>query len=273
MTSGARDWRARSCGVLVVAKAPVPGLAKTRIGAVVGAEAAAELAAAALLDTLDAVERWEPACGRLLAMTGSLQAAARRVEISQRLATWTVVEQRGATFADRLVSAHREAALRWGPDLPVVQIGMDTPGITGGDLDAIVGALDGAPPDAPPGAASGAPSGAVDVALGPAFDGGWWGLATARPGYGDQLAGVPMSRSDTAARTVAALQGAGARVRLVHELRDVDDWADAVALSRSAPQSRTAQVVRRLQPKPEADDPIGTATVREHAAVSPRAGC
>ncbi len=262
MTSGARDWRARGCGVLVVAKAPAPGFAKTRIGAVVGAEAAAELAAAALLDTLDAVERWEPACRRLLAMTGSLPAAARRVEISQRLATWTVVEQRGATFGDRLVSAHREAALRWGPDFPVAQIGMDTPGITGGDLDAIVGALDGA--------RSGGPSGAVDVALGPAVDGGWWGLATARAGYGDQLAGVPMSRSDTAARTVAALQGAGARIRLVHELRDVDDWADAVALSRAAPQLRTAQVVRRLRPKPGAIDHIGTATVREHAALSQR---
>src|SRR6478672_3319507 len=41
--------------VLVVAKAPVPGQAKTRLAAGVGDQAAAEIAAAALLDTLDAV--------------------------------------------------------------------------------------------------------------------------------------------------------------------------------------------------------------------------
>ena len=37
--------------LLVVAKAPVPGLAKTRIAQTIGDDAAAELAAAALLDT------------------------------------------------------------------------------------------------------------------------------------------------------------------------------------------------------------------------------
>ena len=41
--------------VLVVAKAPVPGQAKTRLAASVGDRAAADIAAAALLDTLDAV--------------------------------------------------------------------------------------------------------------------------------------------------------------------------------------------------------------------------
>ena len=40
---------------LVVAKAPVPGQAKTRLAASVGEQAAADIAAAALLDTLDAV--------------------------------------------------------------------------------------------------------------------------------------------------------------------------------------------------------------------------
>lgn len=239
----------RSCGVLVVAKAPVPGLAKTRIGAVVGAEAAADLAAAALLDTLDAVEGWEPGCRRLLAMTGSLAAAARGAQIAERVAAWTVVEQRGTTFADRLVSAHRDAAAMWGPDFPVVQIGMDTPGITGHDLDLIVGALDGVA------------SGAADVAIGPALDGGWWGIATRKSGYADQLAAVPMSRPDTAERTVAALRAAGARVRLVHELSDVDEWADAISLSRSAPQLRTAQVVQALVDNTGADNPIGAAAV------------
>lgn len=229
MTGGPRE-----CGVLVVAKAPVPGLAKTRIGAVVGAQAAADLAAAALLDTLDAVESWAPSCHRLLAMTGSRRSAVRGAEIAQRLTAWTVIEQRGATFADRLASAHRDAAAGWGWDFPVVQIGMDTPAITSDDLDALASAV------------GPAPVGAADVALGPALDGGWWGIATRAAGYADQLAAVPMSRPDTAARTIAALRAGGARIRLVHELRDVDEWADAIDLSRRAPQLRTAQVVHRL---------------------------
>ena len=43
--------------MLVVAKAPVAGRVKTRLGAEVGMAAAAELAAASLLDTLAAVCR------------------------------------------------------------------------------------------------------------------------------------------------------------------------------------------------------------------------
>ena len=65
--------------VLVVAKAPVPGLAKTRLAATLGDEVAADIAAAALLDTLDAVAQ-TPASARVVAMTGDLsgRAAARR---------------------------------------------------------------------------------------------------------------------------------------------------------------------------------------------------
>ncbi len=227
--------RAR-CGVLVVAKAPVPGAAKTRIGAVVGDRVAAELAAAALLDTLDAVEAWAPRADRLLALTGSLAAAAQSREITSRLRAWTVFAQRGPTFASRLVSAHRDAARRLGASRPLIQIGMDTPSITGSDLDSILAPL-------VPGcdAAAGA-----DVALGPAPDGGWWGLATRRAGYVDGLVDVPMSRSDTAAHTVTALEGAEARVELVHELRDVDDWADVVAVSAAAPHLRLAAVAAHL---------------------------
>ena len=61
--------------LLIVAKAPIPGLAKTRIAATVGTEAAADLAAAALLDTLDVATT----CGAnvVVAITGDLGAAAR----------------------------------------------------------------------------------------------------------------------------------------------------------------------------------------------------
>ena len=48
---------------LVVAKALVPGQAKTRLADAVGDDAAADIAAAALLDTLDAVAAAPPIPG------------------------------------------------------------------------------------------------------------------------------------------------------------------------------------------------------------------
>ena len=114
--------------VLVVAKAPVPGQAKTRLAAGVGDQAAADIAAAALLDTLDAVAA-APVAERVVALTGELDAAERADEIRARLADFTVVPQRGADFAARLANAHVDAAAAAG-GLPVLQIGMDTPQVT-----------------------------------------------------------------------------------------------------------------------------------------------
>ena len=80
--------------VLVVAKAPVPGLAKTRLAAGVGHDAAADIAAAALLDTLDAVAG-SPVAARVVTLTGNLDDAKRSSEIRSRLADFIVVPQRG----------------------------------------------------------------------------------------------------------------------------------------------------------------------------------
>ncbi len=61
--------------LLVVAKAPEPGRAKTRLAATVGEQVAAQIAAAALLDTLDAVAG-APVSSRVVALTGDLDGAA-----------------------------------------------------------------------------------------------------------------------------------------------------------------------------------------------------
>ena len=70
--------------LLVVAKAPVPGLAKTRLAAAVGEQAAADIAAATLLDTLDAVAA-TPVQARVVALTGDLDQASSSAEIRSRL--------------------------------------------------------------------------------------------------------------------------------------------------------------------------------------------
>ena len=68
--------------VLVVAKAPVPGLAKTRLARTLGAEAAADLAAAALLDTLDAVAAGQSHISIMLDYTPPPPAPAQPLDIA-----------------------------------------------------------------------------------------------------------------------------------------------------------------------------------------------
>jgi uncharacterized protein len=211
--------------VLVVAKAPVPGLAKTRLAASIGDEAAADVAAAALLDTLDAVAAVS-VVARVVAMTGDLDAAARSTEIRSRLTDFTVVDQRGDDFANRLANAHTDAAAATG-GLPILQIGMDTPQVTAGLLADCATALVGAP-----------------AVLGMALDGGWWVLGVQAPGTAECLRTVPMSRPDTGALTLRALRGTGADVRLVQELADVDTIDDVEAVRRAClPGSRFHQLV------------------------------
>lgn len=202
--------------VLVVAKAPVPGLAKTRLAATVGVDAAADIAAAALLDTLDAVAN-APVAARVVAMTGDLAAAMRSAEIRDRLADFTVVEQRGDDFGERLANAHADAAIAGG-GLPVLQIGMDTPQVSAELLATCATALADA-----------------DAVLGMATDGGWWVLGLTHPETAECLRTVPMSTAETGDVTLAALLDTGVDVVLVGELADVDTVDDVEGVRRECP--------------------------------------
>jgi uncharacterized protein len=207
--------------VLVVAKSPVPGRAKTRLAALTGDDVAADLAAAALLDTLAAVAATPGARGHL-ALAGDLAQGARRRELLDAVRDWTITPQRGAGFAERLVAAHEDAGTG-----PVVQVGMDTPQLTPGLLLGALGDL-----------------GDGDVCLGPATDGGWWALARRDPVVAVPLAGVAMSTASTYDDTRAALLHAGLRVTSTAPLADVDTLDDAAAVARLAPDTRFAAAFR-----------------------------
>ncbi|HYP95525.1 MAG TPA: DUF2064 domain-containing protein [Mycobacterium sp.] len=212
--------------VLVVAKAPVPGQAKTRLAASVGDTAAADIAAAALLDTLDAVAA-APVAARVVALTGELSAASSGAEITAGLADFIVVPQRGADFAERLANAHIDAAAASG-GLPVLQIGMDTPQVT----DELIGDC-------------ARELLAADAVLGLARDGGWWLLGVTEGAMADCLRTIPMSRSDTGAVTLAALENTGNHVSLVPTLADVDTIGDVDEVRRvCAPGSRFVRATR-----------------------------
>lgn len=207
--------------LLVVAKAPVPGLAKTRLAATLGDEIAADIAAAALLDTLDAVAD-TPAATRVVAMTGNLDDACRADEIRSRLHDFVVIPQRGDDFADRLANAHLDA----GGGCPVVQVGMDTPQLRPEQLARCALALDD-----------------HDAVLGLAHDGGWWVLGVREAASAACLRAVPMSVPDTGALTLAALQHNGLRVALTDELSDVDTIDDVERVRDAcAPTSRFRQI-------------------------------
>jgi glycosyltransferase A (GT-A) superfamily protein (DUF2064 family) len=204
-----------------MAKAPVAGRAKTRLGAVVGDAAAADLAAACILDTLDVCETVFTGPDRLhVALAGALDGSVRHREIARRLGRWSVHPQRGSGLADRLANAHLDVGRAAGT--PVVQIGMDTPHLTAAALGDVAEAV----------------GGRSDAVLGPAEDGGWWVLAVTRPGLARCLGGVPMSTSTTCVDTLAALRAHGAEVELTATLRDVDTVQDAAAVAARAPQTR-----------------------------------
>lgn len=209
----------RGSAGLVVAKAPVPGQVKTRLGASVGAGVAADLAAASLLDTLDVCAATFDTC--ILALSGDLLAAAACDEITCALSGWRVIPQRGNGFAERLEAAHVDAYAACGS--PVVQVGMDTPHVSSAELKRVSTPLE---------------HGASDAVLGLAEDGGWWALGLAHPRWAAGLSSVPMSSERTGRLTLAHLNGTGARVTLADTLRDVDTAADADALRERTARTR-----------------------------------
>lgn len=209
--------------LLVVAKAPVAGQAKTRLAANLGYEEAARLAAACLLDTIEVVTSL--GCPVVVAMTGDLRQAQRGEEIEAALRPHRVIPQRGDDLAARLVAAHADADKGSG----VVQVGMDTPHLEADVLRAAGETLKD-----------------HDAALGLAEDGGWWVLAVRTSELARCLADVPMSTDDTGAATETALVSAGATIARVAPMRDVDTWEDALQVARQAPDTRFATEMQRV---------------------------
>lgn len=220
--------------LLVVAKAPVPGQVKTRLIGPFTPHQAAALAAAALLDTLDACTLAAATTGGrvVVALAGEIRSAVARDALAERLRGLRVIPQRGTGLAERLVHAHADAAGAFGG---CVQVGMDTPQVTADQLVRLSERIS-------------SPDGA-DAVLGPATDGGWWVLGLRRAGAARCLAGVPMSLATTGADTLAALRAECHRVELAPALTDVDTLDD-VLLAASG-DGRFARLARVLLPEPE----------------------
>lgn len=213
--------------VVVLAKSPVPGRVKTRLCPPATPEQAADIAAAALVDTLTAAAA-VPRAQVVVALAGALSDAARATDVAAALAGHHVVAQRGVALGARIAAAHADVATLL-PGRASLQVGMDTPQIDAPLLARCAGLL-----------------GSADAVLGPAADGGWWLLGLRDPRAAELIAHVPTSRPDTGAATLAALRAGGLRVARAPELSDVDTVADAHDVAALAPHTAFAAAVRRL---------------------------
>lgn len=196
--------------VVVIAKECRPGRVKTRLTPPFPADDAARIAAASLADTLDTV-RSVAGVRRILYFDGD----ASTVDT----AGFDVIPQAGGGLDERLAAIFDRLAE------PTLLIGMDSPQVTVDDL---------APPDHD------------DAVLGIATDGGFWAIGMRRPD-GAPIRGVAMSRDDSGERQRHALQAAGLTVRMLRELTDVDDAADAASVAALIPDSRFARAVAEAE--------------------------
>lgn len=196
---------------IVLAKEPLPGRVKTRLTPPCTPDEAANLARAALTDTLDVVAR-APVERRILAVEGHW---------AEDVDGFEVIGQVAGGLDERIGAALEHA------DGPAVLVGMDTPQLTPELLTACDFER-------------------FPAWLGPASDGGYWLIGLSRPDA-SLIRRVPMSTSYTYERQHERLRSAGLDVGLLPELRDVDTWADAVQVAESAPRTRFAKTVRSIE--------------------------
>jgi glycosyltransferase A (GT-A) superfamily protein (DUF2064 family) len=196
----------------IIAKAPVPGRVKTRLCPPCTHEQAADVAAAALDDTFDAVERVaaEHAARPVLLLDGEPGAFVR--------AGFDVVPQCGHGLASRLANGFHDLG-------PGVIIGMETPAGGRWLADALAAVRRGRD------------------AIGLASDGGYWviGLADADLAV---FEGVAMSRGHTGITQMRRLYDLGREVRLLPMLRDLDTIDDL--RSARGDQGRLGAIARKL---------------------------
>ena len=136
-----------------------------------------------------------------------------------------MIPQHGDGFDARLANAWAAAA---GPG---VQIGMDTPQVSAGDLDDALSLLD---------------EGERPAVLGPALDGGWWLIGWRKADPWAVFRGVPMSTDHTGTVQARRLRRLGLQLEVVAATRDIDTADDLAAVAEQHPGLRTSQLASRL---------------------------
>ena len=197
--------------LLIAAREPTPGMTKTRLGASIGMEHAAELYAAFLVDlaarfTPDPASDWDFDLGWAYTPAGTdFAGVLRRIGCAAPPPAVQFVLQHGEDWGQR--QAH---LLRWGPAhgyARTVLIASDSPQLALPTVRLAFAVLE-----------------MGDVALGRTIDGGYYLIGMR--GYHDILTGVPMSTSSAADALVARVTRLGLRLVELPETFDIDEERD-----------------------------------------------
>jgi hypothetical protein len=191
---------------IVIAKAPRPGLCKTRLEPLLGAEGCARLQAALIARAA----AWAARVGDPFVVFTPDDA---RDEMAALAPGATLVPQVDGSLGDRLAAAFRDV-LSAHPG-PALLVGVDTPQLGLRHADAALDDLrDG-----------------IDLTVGPASDGGYYLIGLREPN--DALFGLPAEAwggPRVLTHTLEAANAAGLSVGMLRAERDLDDERDARAL-------------------------------------------
>jgi rSAM/selenodomain-associated transferase 1 len=196
----------RDVRIVVMAKHPAPGHVKTRLAAAVGAERAAALQTAFVLDLAARL------AGAGFAATWAYWPP--EAPFPSLVPGCATVVQRGADLGARMANAAADVGGPGGAG--VVLLGADVPHV---DLAAVATACRLVRRGA-------------DVVIGPTEDGGYYllGLRRVRP---ELFAAMPWGSDTVYAETLARCDALGVRPRLVAPAFDVDEPADLTRLAAS----------------------------------------
>jgi uncharacterized protein len=207
----------------VIAKEPRPGFVKTRLCPPCTPEQAATIAAAGLLDTLDAID--------LLVIHGRNAG----YQLTPTLifegdpTDWLrpgyeVVKQRGGGLEERLANAFDDLG-------PGFIVGMESPHAVTLIASALQAVAEG------------------EDALGLAEDGGYWGigLGSVEPNvFRNVFRNVPMSATNTGLTQLARLHALKRSVYLLPQARDLDTIADVQAAATREGSNRLETAARKI---------------------------
>jgi uncharacterized protein len=216
--------------LIVLAKAPVAGRVKTRLCPPLSGEQAAEIALAALKDTLRAV--------------AAIQVDHRILVLDGEPGDWvpkgfSVLPQKTGLLDQRLIDAFADVFAHVGlPEQrntsvergePCVLIAMDTPQVHPRQLSEALAHLADA-----------------DSVIGMAEDGGFWLIGLNAPDP-EVFRDIPMSVDFTGAAQLERLASLGHRTATIETLRDIDTFADLDAVAAAFPQLAVSQVWTAMQ--------------------------
>lgn len=234
--------------LMIFAKYPRTGAVKTRLAPMLGAETAADLYRAFLLDAVQAYAALRPTIEPVVYVADPADLHAMRDLLAAECTAARPIEvraQRGEALGDRLIAAFAEA---FADGVPVAcAIGTDHPTLPIEFVGhAFAATNDAEAEDAHAGEET---AGGAAMVIGPAEDGGYYLLAL-RSEHPELFLDMPYSTPALYEATLDAAQALGVPLVELPMWYDVDDAATLLRLwddrDMLAPESRTAQALVEL---------------------------